>query len=143
MRRSSTTTGARSTTPLWRQSDSRCRPQSPRCATSTSSRTARARSRCSAADRPPMSRHDAVTAVPPSASARAAALREEIEAHNYRYYVLDAPSVSDAEYDRLFRELVELEEAYPQWRSPSSPTQRVGAAPAEKFETVRHSAAML
>ena len=70
-------------------------------------------------------------------------LRREIDEHNVRYYVHDAPTVSDAEYDRLFRRLVELEERYPALRSPTSPTQRVGAAPAEKFATVRHSLPML
>lgn len=70
-------------------------------------------------------------------------LREEIDYHNYRYYVLDDPVVSDAEYDRMFRRLVELEEANPELRSPTSPTQRVGAPPAEKFETVRHTLPML
>src|SRR6185436_3639301 len=50
---------------------------------------------------------------------------------------------SDAEYDRLFRRPVELEEAHPEWRSPSSPTQRVGATPADKFDTARHSTPML
>ncbi|HZW73052.1 MAG TPA: NAD-dependent DNA ligase LigA, partial [Caldimonas sp.] len=67
----------------------------------------------------------------------------EIDAHNQRYYVQDAPSVSDEEYDALFRRLVELEERYPEVRSSSSPTQRVGATPAEKFAAVRHSVPML
>jgi DNA ligase (NAD+) len=70
-------------------------------------------------------------------------LRRTIDLHNYRYYVLDAPVISDAEYDRLFRRLVALEEAHPELRSPTSPTQRVGAAPAEKFDSVRHTLAML
>jgi DNA ligase (NAD+) len=70
-------------------------------------------------------------------------LRQEIGEHNRRYYVHDAPTVSDAEYDALFRRLVELEERHPELRSPSSPTQRVGAGPAEKFAAVRHSAPML
>jgi DNA ligase (NAD+) len=70
-------------------------------------------------------------------------LRREIDEHNRRYYVDDAPSVSDAEYDRLFRRLVELEERYPALRSAASPTQRVGAAPAEKFASVRHTVPML
>ena len=70
-------------------------------------------------------------------------LRSEIDFHNYHYYVLDAPVISDAEYDRLFRRLVELEAAHPELRSPTSPTQRVGAPPAEKFESVRHSIPML
>jgi DNA ligase (NAD+) len=70
-------------------------------------------------------------------------LRREIEEHNVRYYVRDEPAISDAEFDRLFRRLVELEEKHPELRSASSPTQRVGARPAEKFETVRHTVPML
>src|SRR5437762_8413616 len=65
-------------------------------------------------------------------------LRQEIEEHNRRYYVLDDPLVSDAEYDALFRRLQALEEAHPELRTPDSPTQRVGAKPLEKFEQVRH-----
>jgi len=57
-------------------------------------------------------------------------LRHEIAEHNVRYYVHDAPTISDADYDQLFRRLVELEEQHPELRSASSPTQRVGAAPA-------------
>jgi len=52
-------------------------------------------------------------------------LREEIEYHNYRYYILDQPEISDAEYDRLMKELEKLEEGYPDLRSPNSLTQRV------------------
>jgi DNA ligase (NAD+) len=70
-------------------------------------------------------------------------LREGINYHNYRYYVLDSPEISDAEYDRLFDELVELENRYPELITPDSPTQRVGAAPLEEFKTVRHSLPML
>jgi len=70
-------------------------------------------------------------------------LREEIEYHNYRYYVLDRPEISDSQYDRLLRELEKLEEQYPEFRSPNSPTQRVGAPPLEAFEIVRHSIPML
>lgn len=70
-------------------------------------------------------------------------LREEIEKHNYRYYILDDPLVSDAEYDRFFRRLQELEKEHPELASPDSPTQRVGAAPLEKFATVRHTVPML
>lgn len=69
-------------------------------------------------------------------------LVEEINEHNYRYYVLDAPVISDAEYDSLFRRLKELEERYG-YTLPDSPTQRIGAAPLEKFEKVRHSVPML
>jgi DNA ligase (NAD+) len=70
-------------------------------------------------------------------------LREQIEQHNHRYHVLDAPTISDAEYDELFRRLTQLEADHPELRSPASPTQKVGAAPADKFETVRHSLPML
>jgi DNA ligase (NAD+) len=70
-------------------------------------------------------------------------LREEIEYHNYRYYILDQPEISDAEYDRLLRELEKIEEEYPELLSPNSPTQRVGAPPLEEFEIVRHSIPML
>jgi DNA ligase (NAD+) len=71
------------------------------------------------------------------------ALRHRIDYHNYRYYVLDDPVISDAEYDALFRRLAELERAHPELIRPTSPTQRVGAPPADKFETVRHSVPML
>ncbi|HVP79494.1 MAG TPA: NAD-dependent DNA ligase LigA [Thermodesulfobacteriota bacterium] len=70
-------------------------------------------------------------------------LREEIEYHNYRYYILDQPEISDAEYDRLMRELEKIEEQHPELRSPNSPTQRVGASPLEEFEIVRHTIPML
>jgi DNA ligase (NAD+) len=59
---------------------------------------------------------------------RARALREEIARHDHAYYVLDAPTVPDAEYDRLFRELQQLEAAHPELLTPDSPTQRVGGA---------------
>jgi DNA ligase (NAD+) len=70
-------------------------------------------------------------------------LREAIEYHNYRYYVLDDPEISDAEYDRMMRELEKLEKNYPELRDPNSPTQRVGAPPLEEFETVTHTIPML
>ncbi len=70
-------------------------------------------------------------------------LRQEIDKHNYRYYVLDDPLISDAEYDALLRQLVELEKAHPELATPDSPTQRVGAAPLEKFTTVQHTLPML
>ncbi len=63
--------------------------------------------------------------------------------HNHRYYVLDLPAISDAEYDSLFRELLEIEKAVPELASAQSPSQRVGGAPLEKFETARHSEPML
>src|SRR5574341_2410883 len=70
-------------------------------------------------------------------------LREQIEKHNYQYHVLDSPLISDAEYDRLFRRLVELEHAHPELATADSPTQKVGAPPLEKFSTVRHTLPML
>lgn len=70
-------------------------------------------------------------------------LREKINYHNYRYYVLDSPEVSDAEYDRLFDELVKLEKQYPELVTPDSPTQRIGAPPLTEFKTVKHSLPML
>lgn len=79
----------------------------------------------------------------PEIEARAKALREAIHRHNYRYYVLDDPEVSDAQYDRLMQELVALEAAHPELRTPDSPTQRVGAPPLEAFETVERSLPML
>lgn len=74
---------------------------------------------------------------------RAAKLRQEIELHNYRYHVLDAPVVPDQEYDRLFRELQELEVRFPELATPDSPTRRVGAEPAEGFAKVEHPVPML
>jgi DNA ligase (NAD+) len=74
---------------------------------------------------------------------RAARLRAAIEDANYRYYVLDAPNISDAEFDRMFRELQKLEAEHPELAAPDSPTQRVGSAPASTFGTVRHRMPML
>ncbi|MDV6341620.1 NAD-dependent DNA ligase LigA [Nitrosomonas sp. Is24] len=74
---------------------------------------------------------------------RAQALRAEIELHNYRYYVLDNPSIPDAEYDRLLRELQQIEQDYPQLITPDSPTQRVGAAPLKAFAQITHAIPML
>jgi DNA ligase (NAD+) len=70
-------------------------------------------------------------------------LRKLIHYHNYRYYVLDEPEISDAEYDRLFQELEELERAHPELVTPDSPTQRIGAEPLEEFGTYEHSIPML
>jgi DNA ligase (NAD+) len=70
-------------------------------------------------------------------------LRREINYHSYRYYVLDSPIISDAEYDKLMRELRELEEAHPELITPDSPTQRVGGEPAEEFAKVSHVKPML
>lgn len=69
-------------------------------------------------------------------------LRAEINDHNYRYYVLDAPITSDAQYDKLLRELQQLEQDHPNLITPDSPTQRVGAAPAKEFGEVRHKVPM-
>lgn len=74
---------------------------------------------------------------------RAAKLREEIRLHEHRYYVLDRPSVSDAEFDRLMNELKGLEAEHPELVTPDSPTQRVGGAPRKGFETRRHNPPML
>ncbi|MFZ2089687.1 MAG: NAD-dependent DNA ligase LigA [Desulfobaccales bacterium] len=71
------------------------------------------------------------------------ALRDQIHYHNYRYHVLDDPVISDADFDRLMGELSRLEAAYPGLITPDSPTQRVGAAPLDKFETVPHRLPML
>ncbi|WP_459617603.1 NAD-dependent DNA ligase LigA [Bordetella sp. 2513F-2] len=79
----------------------------------------------------------------PDVAARAAALRSEIEQHNVRYYVHDQPTISDAEYDALMRELLEIEAAHPELVTPESPTQRVGAAPSTQFGAVRHAVPML
>lgn len=70
-------------------------------------------------------------------------LRDQLHYHSYRYYVLDDPEISDAEYDRLFRELEDLEAQHPELITPDSPTQRVGAKPAESFESYRHTLPML
>src|ERR1700688_34484 len=76
-------------------------------------------------------------------TARVDELRREIRHHDYLYYVRDAPEVSDEQYDRLFRELVALEEGSPELRTPDSPTQRVAGQPLASFPTVEHAAPML
>lgn len=78
-----------------------------------------------------------------SAPERIQALREQIDTHNHRYYVLDEPSIPDAEYDRLFRELRALEDEHPELVTPDSPTQRVGAKPKGGFAEVTHELPML
>ena len=70
-------------------------------------------------------------------------LRRKINYHNYRYHVLDAPVISDAEFDRLMTELKQIEAEHPEWITPDSPSQRAGAAPLERFEKVRHPAPIL
>ena len=82
-------------------------------------------------------------AVPPKLAARALALRTEIARHNHAYYVDDAPTISDADFDRLFRELEAIEREHPQLVTPDSPTQRVAGEPAGEFETVTHRLPML
>jgi len=75
--------------------------------------------------------------------ARIGQLREQLKEHNYHYYVLEQPLISDAQYDRLLRELERLESDHPEWITPDSPSQRVGASPASGFETVEHRRPML
>ena len=70
-------------------------------------------------------------------------LKAQVNFHNYRYHVLDAPVISDLEYDRLLNELKKIEADHPDWITPDSPTQRAGAKPSEKFEKVRHPAPIL
>ncbi|MGH8129000.1 MAG: NAD-dependent DNA ligase LigA [Gammaproteobacteria bacterium] len=82
-------------------------------------------------------------AIPATTEKRIATLRTTIRAHNHRYYVLDEPAVSDAEYDTLLRELQALEAKYPAAVTPDSPTQRVGAAPSAAFTEVVHAVPML
>jgi DNA ligase (NAD+) len=77
-----------------------------------------------------------------TAAKRAAQLRAEINHHNYRYYVLDSPVISDAQYDKLLRELQDIESAHPEVVTPDSPTQRVGARPSAAFGAVRHRVPM-
>ncbi len=76
-------------------------------------------------------------------SSRIAELRRLIEYHNYRYYALDEPEISDADYDKIFRELVALENEHPELITPDSPTQRVGFAPIEKFLPFQHEMPLL
>lgn len=78
-----------------------------------------------------------------SRAERVAELRRAVEYHEYRYYVLDDPEISDPDYDRLFRELRDIEEANPELQTADSPTQRVGGRPLEKFDQVRHIQPML
>lgn len=78
-----------------------------------------------------------------SSSRRAEELRRQLEHHEYLYYVLDQPEISDAAFDQLMRELRELEESHPELRTPDSPTRRVGGQPREGFVKVPHSSPML
>ena len=81
--------------------------------------------------------------VPQEIKQQSQQLREELEHHNYRYYVLDDPEIPDAEYDKLYRQLQDLEARYPQLVSPDSPTQRVGGTPLKEFGEVTHAIPML
>ncbi len=74
---------------------------------------------------------------------RAEALREQVEEANYRYYVLDQPEITDAEFDALLRELIDLETKHPELQAPDSPTQRVGAAASQRFAAYEHARPML
>src|SRR3979411_2334979 len=82
-------------------------------------------------------------AAPASVKKKIADLREKLRYHEYRYYVLDDPEISDAAYDRLMNRLKELEAAYPELVTPDSPTIRVGGAPREGFSTVRRATPLL
>jgi DNA ligase (NAD+) len=70
-------------------------------------------------------------------------LREELEQHNYNYYVLSAPTISDKEFDDKMKELQVLEEQYPEYADPLSPTQRVGSDLSKEFEQIEHQYPML
>lgn len=85
----------------------------------------------------------AAATIPKEARARADELRRVVDHHAHQYHVLDTPEISDAEYDKLFRELLDLETRYPGLQTPDSPTQRVGGAPSEAFTKVRHRTSML
>ena len=78
-----------------------------------------------------------------SLRARYKKLKSEIHFHNHRYHVMDAPIISDVEYDRLLNELKQIEADHPDWVTPDSPTRRAGAKPADRFEKVRHPAPIL
>ena len=82
-------------------------------------------------------------AAPTKIKKRIEALREQINYHNYRYYVLDDPEIPDAEFDRIMRELQDLEQDYPDLITTDSPTQRIGAVPLKKFSEVKHEIPML
>ncbi|MBW2479409.1 MAG: NAD-dependent DNA ligase LigA [Deltaproteobacteria bacterium] len=82
-------------------------------------------------------------AIDPEIIDRIRSLRKTLHQHNHRYYVLDDPEISDAEYDRLMRELIQIETDYPALASPDSPSSRVGAPPLAKFDTIAHTIPML
>src|ERR1700687_2308481 len=116
------TIGARSPTPRWPRFAPRCRSRPRPCAMRTSIQAARAL--CAWSVSSPRLKFVATNAVPAKIAQRAAKLRTDLDAHNYRYYVEDTPAVSDAEYDSLFRELQAIERDYPVLATPDSPTQR-------------------
>src|SRR5690348_13922213 len=76
-------------------------------------------------------------------AARIHQLRADINEHNYRYHVLDQPTISDAQYDFLFQQLIKLENEHPEWITEDSPTQRVGKEPLKAFKQIRHEVPML
>src|SRR5215469_2018730 len=78
-----------------------------------------------------------------AAEQRMAALRAEVEEHNRRYYEEAAPTISDREYDRIYRELIDLETQFPKFVRPDSPTRRVGGAPLKAFSQITHRVPML
>ncbi len=82
-------------------------------------------------------------AAPASIKKEIEKLREKLKQNEYRYYVLDDPKISDADYDKLMQKLQALEAAYPELVTPESPTVRVGGTPREGFQTVKHARAML
>jgi DNA ligase (NAD+) len=86
---------------------------------------------------------DANTSNGNDVAAHAAVLREQLHHHGHQYYVLDAPTIPDAEYDRLFKELQAIEAAHPELLTPDSPTQRVGGKPLDSFASVKHVVPML
>ncbi len=90
-----------------------------------------------------MTDSNAPTNAPPDVPTHMAELVAELTRHSHAYYVLDNPTIPDAEYDQLFRELQALERQYPQWQDPASPTLRVGSAPLPEFGQVAHSVPML
>ena len=81
--------------------------------------------------------------VPKDVKERYEKIKSEIEEHNYRYYVLANPIISDEEYDKLFKELLELEKTYPELKTPDSPSQRIGGIVLDEFKKVPHSVPML
>jgi DNA ligase (NAD+) len=82
-------------------------------------------------------------AMDPKILNRVKQLREELHRHNHRYFVLDDPEISDAEYDRMMKELIDLETAWPELASPDSPSVRVGSPPLDKFQSITHTHPML